>query len=331
MEMGSANGSGPAASAPGEGKRPERTMADLLGWASLGLGLPETLSPGRVDRLIGVEPNSQNRAITVLACGLRELAAGGSILTVERPRPVRSMWARVAGDALDLSLLVRALRSKPEDAARVAAAMAAVAGITAADVFTAVRLSRAPAEAMEAESMQVRAAITVRRPVAEVYSFWRDFENLPSFMYHLESVEPGTDGRSRWKAKAPIGKVKWDAEIAEERTNELISWRSLPGARVANSGTVRFKAAPSDQGTEVVLDMSYDAPGGPAGALLAKLFGEEPRQQAKDDLRRFKQVMETGEVVRSDGSPEGQNARRHLKQRPAAPTGKPVAAGGRAS
>ena len=176
--------------------------------------------------------------------------------------------------------------------------------------------------------MQVKAAITVRRPVADIYAFWREFQNLPSFMYHLVSVEPRGEGRSRWQAKAPIGKVKWDAEVVLDRPNELISWRSLPGARVMNSGTVRFETAPADQGTEIVLEMSYDPPGGAVGATLAKLVGEEPRQQVKDDLRRFKQVMETGEVVRSDGSPEGQAARRHLKQRPARP---PVGAEGRTS
>ena len=333
MEIGSgSNGAGPAAGVTKDGGRPpERTLAQLLGYASMGLGVPQTLAPGRFDRLIGVEPDAQSRTITVLACGLRELAAAAGILALDRPRPVRWLWARVAGDALDLFLLGRALRSKPEGPTRVAAAMAGVAGVAAADVYTAVRMSRAPAQPMEEEGMPVKAAITVRRPVGEVYGFWRDFQNLPSFMYHLESVEPSGGGRSRWKAKAPIGKVKWDAEIVEDRPNELISWRSLPGARVPNSGTVRFRPAPSDQGTEIMLDMNYGAPGGPAGAFVAKLFGEEPRQQVKDDLRRFKQVMETGEVVRSDGSPEGQTARRLLKQRPAHPPTEPIGAEGSTS
>ena len=324
-----ANGSDPATGeATVSGKPPEKALAQFLGWASLGLGVPQTLSPGRFDRFIGIEPDANSRAVTALACGARELTAAAGILALERPRPVRWLWARVAGDALDLVLLGRALRSKPEDATRVAAAIAGVVGIAAADVYTAVRLGRARTQATEEGSMRVKAAITVRRPIEEVYGFWRDFQNLPRFMHHLESVEPSGDGRSHWKAKAPIGKVEWDAEILEDRPNEVISWRSLPTARAENSGTVRFRAAPSDQGTEILVDMTYDAPGGAAGAMVAKLFGEEPRQQVKDDLRRFKQVIETGEVVRSEGSPEGQTARRHLKQRPARPPAEPVAAEG---
>ena len=328
----SAASNGGAGDATGNGRVSEKALATSLGLASLGLGVPQALSPGRFDRLIGVEPDSQRRAITVLACGVRELTAGAGILVLGPARPAGWMWARVAGDGLDLFLLARALVSKRTDPARIAAATAAVAGIAAADLYTAIRLSRSPDEATADEPAErVTAAITIRRPIGDVYGFWRQFQNLPRFMDHLESVEIRGDGRSRWKAKAPVGTVKWDAELVDDRPNELISWRSLPGARVASSGTVRFKAAPGDQGTEVVLDMHYGAPGGALGAAVAKLFGEEPRQQVKDDLRRFKQVMETGEVVRSEGSPEGQTARRHLKQRPAHPPAEPVGAEGRSS
>jgi uncharacterized membrane protein len=125
-------------------------------------------------------------------------------------------------------------------------------------------------------------------------------------MRHLVSVTATTDRRSRWIAKAPAGTtVEWTAEIVEDRAGESISWRSLAGSDIANEGSVRFAKAPADRGTEVRVELSYDAPAGSAGALIAKLFGEEPQQQLRDDLRRFKQVMETGEVVRSDGSLEG--------------------------
>jgi uncharacterized membrane protein len=160
-------------------------------------------------------------------------------------------------------------------------------------------------------------SVTINRPRDEVYKFWRDFGNLPTFMQHLVSVTPNGNGRSQWVAKAPAGAtVEWTAEVVEDRAGSLISWRSLAGSDVQNEGSVRFADAPADRGTEVRVELSYDAPAGSAGVLVAKLFGEEPAQQLRDDMRRFKQVMETGEVVRSDGSLEGAG-QGVSKQRPA--------------
>ena len=155
--------------------------------------------------------------------------------------------------------------------------------------------------------MHVTKTITLNRPVAEVYAFWRDFENLPRFMYHLEMVETTSATRSHWTAKAPAGSsVEWDAEVTDDRPNELISWQSVgTDDDVHNSGTVRFTEAPGDRGTEIRVDLHYDPPAGKAGALVAKLFGEDPGTQIADDLRRLKQVLETGEVLRSHGAPEG--------------------------
>jgi uncharacterized membrane protein len=136
-------------------------------------------------------------------------------------------------------------------------------------------------------------------------------------MHHLESVRTLDNGRSHWVVRGPAGAdIEWDAEIVEDRANELIAWRSLPRSDVQHHGSVRFRQAPGDRGTEVEVQLEYDAPGGKAGAVIAKLFGEEPLQQLRDELRRFKQVMETGEVVRSDGSLEGAG-QGPLKQRAA--------------
>jgi uncharacterized membrane protein len=318
-----------AARANGSG--PEEKLATALGWASLGLGVPQTFAPRAFDRLIGVKPDLQSRAWTRVV-GLREHLAAAGILAIERPRPVGFVWSRVAGDVKDLALLRNAWRSKRQQPGRLAAAIAAVIGITALDLFTAVRLTRKVEESEqgEAKPMRVKAGITVRKPIDEVYRFWHDFENFPSFMAHLESVEVQDRGRSHWVAKAPppAGTVEWDAEVVEDRANELIAWRALEGSSVDNRGSVRFAAAPGDRGTEVHVDLEYDPPGGAVGAVVAKLFGEEPSMQVKDDLRRFKQVLEVGEVVRSEGSPEGQLARRQLKQRPAHPVDEPIAAEG---
>ena len=154
--------------------------------------------------------------------------------------------------------------------------------------------------------LHVTKSVTINRRREAVYQFWRDFGNLPQFMAHVQSVVSTGDKRSHWVVAAPAGQtVEWDAELVEDRPNEEIAWRSLEGSDIRHEGSVRFKQAPADRGTEVHVDLRYDAPAGRAGAAIAKLFGEEPTQQLRDDLRRLKQVMETGEVVRSDGSLEG--------------------------
>jgi uncharacterized membrane protein len=158
--------------------------------------------------------------------------------------------------------------------------------------------------------IKVEKSVTVNRSPEELYRFWRNFENLPRFMNHLESVRVTTDNRSHWVAKAPAGRsVEWDAEIYNEKENELIAWRSLEGADVASAGSVHFTAAPGGRGTEVRVVLKYDPPGGVLGATIAKLFGEEPSQQIDEDLRRFKQVMETGETLTTTGQPSGRSAK----------------------
>jgi uncharacterized membrane protein len=163
--------------------------------------------------------------------------------------------------------------------------------------------------------MDVKAAITVNRSPDELYQFWHNFENLPRFMQHLESVQVTGEKRSHWKATAPAGAtVEWDAEVVDDRPNELIAWRSLDGTDVSNSGTVRFVPAPGGRGAEAHVEMRYDPPGGALGATVAKLFGEEPSQQVNDDLRHFKQVLETGEIATSDASAKGGGAAQPSQQ-----------------
>jgi uncharacterized membrane protein len=166
-------------------------------------------------------------------------------------------------------------------------------------------------------SNQVRKSLIIDRTPEELYQFWRNFENLPNFMRHLESVRMTGEGHSHWVAKAPAGSsVEWDAEITEDRPNELIAWRSLEGADVDNSGSVHFGRAPGNRGTIVRVEINYNPPGGAIGAAIAKLFGEEPGQQAQESLRNLKQVMETGELVLSEGTVWDNG---YLTQRPARP------------
>ena len=157
--------------------------------------------------------------------------------------------------------------------------------------------------------VKVEKSVTVNRSPEEVYRFWRNFENLPRFMNHLESVTDLGNNRSHWVAKAPAGStVQWDAEVYNEKEGELIAWRSLEGADVDNAGSVRFEPAPEGRGTIVRVTLKYDPPAGKLGSLVAKLWGEEPSQQIDEDLRRFKQVMETGEIPTTEGQPSGRSA-----------------------
>lgn len=152
-------------------------------------------------------------------------------------------------------------------------------------------------------------AVTIERPVEQIYGFWRNFENLPRFMDHLESVRVKADGRSHWVAKGPAGmRVEWDAAVTDERENEWIAWESLTGSDVENGGIVEFKPTPDGRGTEVRVEMSYNPKAGTVGAVLARLFGEEPGQQIKSDLRRLKQVLETGEIATTRGQTSGREA-----------------------
>ncbi len=282
-----------------------RKVADFLGIFSLALGAAETFAPGAIARVIGVKEPTDVHRKTIRLMGLREMTNGVAILSCERP--TNAMWSRVVGDGIDLALLAKVAANPDNDRGRAFFAIANVAAVTALDVICAKQLSKQPDTltglALDNGLIRVRRAITVGRPIAEVYEFWRDFENLPRFMKHLESVTVTGDKRSHWVARAPAGRtVEWDAEMIEDRTNELIAWRSLHGSDVFNVGSVYFQPAPGGRGTEVRVEIYYHPPFGKLASKIAMLWREEPRQQIADDLRRFKQVLEIGEVVLSDAT-----------------------------
>jgi uncharacterized membrane protein len=299
-----------------------RTTATLikgLGGASLGLGLSEILAPGKVAAAAGIDETSRSRSV-IRVLGLRECGHAAALLFGSS----KLVWTRLVGDALDLTLLGAAFaksgNGRPNRRRRGAASAVALAGIGAADLYAALRTTRhGGRHAGGSHPRSLQATTTVRRPPQDVYRFWRDLENLPSFMHHLQSVTESGD-YSHWIANAPIGQsVQWDAHLTGDEPNKRIAWQSLPGSRVENGGSVEFSSAPDDNGTEVRVTMSYRLPAGVLGKAVATVFGESPEQQVNDDLRRFKQIMETGQVLRSDGSPEGPVAQRQMHQQPAHP------------
>lgn len=174
-----------------------------------------------------------------------------------------------------------------------------------------------PAGVPQGKGIKVEQHITINKPVSEVFRFWSNFENLPRFMDHLESVKLHQNGCSHWVAKAPLGtKVEWDAEIVDANVNDYISWRSKAGTSVPNEGMVRFTPNVSGQETTVHVTLEYRPPAGVLGATIAKLFGEEPQIQVASDLRRFKNIMETGEVPTTAGQTSG---RADAADKPATP------------
>lgn len=163
----------------------------------------------------------------------------------------------------------------------------------------------------DAQAIKVQRSVMVNKPREQLYRIWRNFENLPRFMLHLNrvDVDESTGGkRSHWVAKAPFRReVEWDSEVTEESENEYIAWRSLPGSLVQSMGNVSFVDAPGGRGTIVHVTMEYKPPAGSLGAAVAKLLGEEPALQVREDLRHFKQIMETGEIASVEGQPSGRN------------------------
>jgi uncharacterized membrane protein len=292
-----------------------------LGAASLGLGLAELVAPDKVAALAGLDDSSPVRPV-IRVLGVRECGHAAALLF----GPSKLVWTRVVGDILDLTLLAAGVATRGRGRRRRGMlAAVALAGIGGADLYAALRTTGNGSSGRHGNAPRhriLRAAVTVWRSPEEVYRFWRDLENLPTFMHHLKSVTVDADGRSHWVANAPIGQsVQWDAQITEDEPNKRIAWQSLPGALVENGGSVEFAPTPDGSGTEVRVAVGYHIPGGVLGKAAATVFGESPDQQVNDDLRRFKQLLETGQVMRSDGSPEGAAAVRQMHQRTAQPHG----------
>ena len=278
-------------------------LARNLGWFSIGLGVTELAAPGLVTRLTGIRAHPK----WIRVAGVREIVYGVAILS--RRKPVGWLRSRILSDFLTFVTLGKAVASPRTNQLKVAGTVGAVAGITLLDINAVERMT-AVADQIddeEGDSIHVAKSIQINRPAEEIYRFWRDFNNLPQVMEHLESVEIIDAERSRWCAKGPAGKrIQWEAEIIEDRPDESLSWRSVEGATVENSGSVDFTAAPGG-GTLVRVELVYRPPAGRIGGLIAKLLGEEPALQIEEDLRRLKQIMETGEIVVTRGQASGRN------------------------
>jgi len=262
-----------------------------LGWFGVTLGIAELAVPRLLASAIGVDRDGAAPAI-LRAMGVREIASSSAVLV--RPDHPAPRWARVIGDAIDVGLLGLALATPGTGKRRLALALGVVAGVTALDVVAARRRGHAR------HPLPVIAAVTINKPPMEVYEFWRRLEQLPRFMNYLASVEQHADRRSRWTARLPVGgTVSWEAELVEDRPGQALSWRSVEGSQIDTRGRVTFTRPPGRDMTEVRVEMQLGMLGRSPSLELARLFA---RPQVKGDLRRLKQVLETGEVLRSDAS-----------------------------
>lgn len=278
----------------------EERWAAGLGWFSIGLGAAEVIAPRTMAKLIGV--NGRDTPVGVLRTyGLREIAAGVGILS--QPKPVGWMWGRVAGDLMDLASLRSASRSDGAHRARIALATTAVLGVAAMDVYCSTQMTRKSAALSQRGPSPVTRSVIVGKSPEEVYQFWRNLQNLPTVMDRLESVEMREGGRSHWKFRTPLGKtIEWDAEITADEPGSRIAWRSLEGSPIDISGSVKFERAPGGRGTLVRCDVEFGSSLAALAGRAGKLGGVGAGDQIEQCLRQVKQVLETGEIARSDAS-----------------------------
>jgi uncharacterized membrane protein len=262
----------------------ERRLGQILGLFSVGLGLAEVLAPRAFGRAVGVGDHSA----IIRMLGVRGIVTGLGMLADRAPG--NWVWARVAGDAMDLALLGAAASSPDADPRRIAAAAAGVLGVAALDAYAGQRLT-APQSAAAPRIAVIQTATLDSTP-GQLYRFWRKLENLPLFLSHLESVSRVSDRVSHWIARAPAGaSVEWDAEIVDDQPDRRIGWRTLPGSQVTHEGMVSFEPATVGRGTVLRLEMLYLPPPGKLGLRIARSFGKEPSLQIADDLQRLEQLL----------------------------------------
>lgn len=272
-----------------------------LGWVGVGIGIAELLAPRALAHTTGLP----SRPRLIRAMGVREIVTGAGLLM--KPHQSGWRWSRVAGDMLDLSLLAWISRNHPNR--RLTGMAALVAGLTALDMLAAYD-SRQRAPHRETPGViRIHKSLHIQRPVEACYRFWRNFENFPQFMQHVEAVQVVDATRTHWRIRAPFGQhIEWTAELFSDIPSQQLAWRTLAGSSVEHTGVVRFLPAPDNKSTRIDLDMSYHTPLGKAGLMLAKIFGEAPAQLIDEDLRRFKQLIETGEIATTAGQSAGRRS-----------------------
>ncbi|MBV9999268.1 MAG: SRPBCC family protein [Verrucomicrobia bacterium] len=251
----------------------------------------------------------EDRAGLLRTYGLREIVNGAGILAAKDPTPW--IWARIAGDALDIATVATGLGDHNPKKDNVLLALAALTGATAADVICSRRLSQAQRTTLGprgggAEATRIEASLTIEKPAEELYRRWSEPETLSKVMGHFAEIQASGDGRAHWQVRGPFGRaLEWDMRTVEERPGEVLRWQALPGSHLPVEGSVRFRPAAADRGTVATLCFQFDPPGGVLGDTALKGLGGAPRLIASKALRRFKNLVETGEIPTTERQPAG--------------------------
>lgn len=281
-----------------------KRLAYGLGWFSIGLGITEIVAATPLASFFGIPRQTP----LLRLFGFREVGAGIGILRSTDPGPW--MWGRVGGDALDLAALGAAMGKDNPQRGRVAAAIGVIAAITALDAYNAYALSAADgkSQAETADSPPITQTITIGKSADELYGLLHDAQTLAQVMEPVAKITPVNDQRAHWVAELPLGRsLTWDMELIDDRPGESMRWRSLTDTQVPATGSVAFRAAPGDRGTEVTLRLELEPPGGAVGAAGVKLLRAVPQTMLYKALRRFKSLAETGEIPTTERQPAARN------------------------
>jgi uncharacterized membrane protein len=284
-------------------------LARGLGWFSIALGAAAVLAPRAFGSVAGV---GRGAGSLMRNTGVRELATGVGILSQRNPAPW--LWSRVVGDVLDLAVLGTGLRPGNPGRGRAAFSFAAVAGILALDTLAAAHFTKHAGHPLVSgvaapTDLYFETSIATIKTPEECYRFWWNVENLPRFMESLQSVQALDERRFHWVARGHGETVyEWDCEITEDRPGAALAWRTLNGAQLPNAGSVIFEPAPHGRGTIVRLSVHYSPVDGELTAALAQLLRQDPQSQVREDLRRFKQLLESGELATTHGQATGRRS-----------------------
>lgn len=275
-------------------------LSEVLGYVGVGIGIAELLMPRAVAQTTGLPPR------LVRKLGTLEIITSAGILL--RPQQSAWRWSRVAGDLFDLYLLAKSGRLLLNN--RLPIITALLAGMTALDVLAAIDSGQQNTTQSDLRSgIRIHKSLSVQRTAEECYRFWRNFENFPQFMHYVQSVQVVDTTHTHWRFRTPQGQqVEWTIELFSDIPSQQLGWRTLADAPIEHVGIVKFSPAYGNTSARLDIEIIYKKSVGKTDHALSQLFAEAPSEQWDEDLRRFKQLIETGEIATTMGQASGRRS-----------------------